>query len=155
MNHDDAPFDNPMHEREWQAQERALRAERLGLDPSNGDERVRRYRMLARALREPMPSALPADFAQQMVARVAAAPARSKAYGSHFEFALIGALVATLAVAAIAVIADYGSTWLPAFRQLPPAVGSPSMNWMLALGSCIAASWLVGLWQKPGHGATR
>lgn len=148
MNHDDAPFDNPAHEREWQAQERALRAERLGLDPSNGDARVRHYRLLARALREPMPSALPADFAQQMAARAAAMPAHGKADGTRLEFALIGALVATLAVAAIVVIADYGSTWLPALRQLLPAAGSPSMSWILALGGCIGASWLVGLWQR-------
>ena len=160
MNHDDAPFDNrpfddPAQEREWQAQERAMQAERLGLDPSNGDARVRRYRVLARALREPMPSALPADFAQQMAARVAVAQARSKTHDSHLEFALMGALIATLAVAAIVVIADYGSAWLPAFRQLLPATGSPSTSWMLALGGCIGASWLVGLWQKPGGSAVR
>ena len=76
MNHDLPPFDDAAREREWQAQEHALRAERLGLDPAAGDARVRRYRLLARALREPMPDALPADFAQRMAAQVAAAPAQ-------------------------------------------------------------------------------
>lgn len=155
MNHDDTPFDNPMHEREWRAQERALRAERLGLDPSNGDAHVRRYRMLARALREPMPAALPDDFAQQVAAKVAATQARSKADDSRLEFALIGTLVATLIVAAIAATADYGNTWLPTFRQLLPAAGSPSADWMLALACCVGASWVVGWWQRPRQGATR
>jgi len=153
MNHDIPPFDNPAHEREWQAQERALQAERLGLDPSNGDERVRRYRVLARALREPMPPALPEDFAQRMAARVAAAPARGMTGDSRSEFMLVGALVLVLIVAAGMVTADYGSAWLPAFRKLLPAVGSPGANWMLALGACLGASWLLGLWQKPRHAA--
>ncbi|MBD8874163.1 hypothetical protein [Rhodanobacter sp. DHB23] len=154
MNHDIPPFNNPAQEREWQAQERALHAERLGLDPSNGDERVRRYRMLARALREPVPSALPDDFARQMAARVAAAPARGGADDSRIEFVLMGALVAALAVAAGVVVADYGSAWLPAFRQLLPASGAPATSWILALGSCLGVSWLLGLWQKPRHAAT-
>lgn len=159
MNHDDAPFDNrpfgnPAQEREWQAQERALQAERLGLDPSNGDERVRRYRLLARALREPMPHALPADFARRMAARVAAAPARAGADDSRLEFVLIGTLVAVMVVAAGVVVADYGSAWLPAFRRLLPASGAPATDWMLALGACLGVSWLLGLWQRPVHAPT-
>lgn len=153
MNHDIPPFDNPAHEREWLAQERALQSERLGLDPSNGDERVRRYRVLARALREPMPPALPEDFAQRMAARVAAMPVRGGADDSRVEFALMGALGATLVVAASVVVADYGSAWLPAFRQLLPAARSPGANWVLALGACLGVSWLLGLWQKPKHAA--
>jgi hypothetical protein len=154
MNHDippfdDSPFEDRAHEREWQAQERALQAERLGLDPSSGDERVRRYRLLARALREPMPAALPADFAQQMAARVAAVPAHDTAGDSRFEFMLTGTLIAVLVVAAVVVTADYGSAWLPAFRQLLPASGTAATNWLLALGGCLGASWLLGLWQRP------
>ncbi|MEW9572079.1 hypothetical protein ABQJ54_09955 [Rhodanobacter sp. Si-c] len=156
MNHDIPPFDDPpfgnlVQEREWQAQERALQAERLGLDPSGGDERVRRYRLLARALREPMPSALPDDFAQRVAARVAGAPARAGAGDTRIEFALACTLVAALIVAAGVVTADYGSAWLPAFRQLLPSPGTPATSWLLALGACLGASWLLGLWQRPAH----
>jgi hypothetical protein len=147
MNHHDTPFDNPAHEREWQAQERALQAERLGLDPSNGDERVRRYRLLARTLREPMPTALPDDFARQMAVRVATAPARDEAADARFEFILTGVLGVVLAVAAGVVTADYGAAWLPAFRPLLPAAGSSAAGWLLALGGCVAATWLLGLRQ--------
>lgn len=154
MNHDlppfdDVPFDDPAQEREWQAQERALRAERLGLDPSNGDGRVRRYRLLARALREPMPEALPADFARQMAARAAAAPARGQAAESRLEWALTAALIAVLAVSAGVVTVLYGDAWLPAFRQLLPSPGTPGAQWLLALGACMTATWLLSL--RPAH----
>ena len=62
MSHPVPPFDDA-HEREWQAQEHALQAERLGLDPAGDNARVRRYRLLARALRQPLPETLPGDFA--------------------------------------------------------------------------------------------
>lgn len=150
MNHDhppfdDAPFESLAQEREWQAQERALRAERLGLDPSNGDGRVRRYRLLSRALRKPLPDALPADFAQRLAAQVAAAPARGSAAEARFEWALTSVLLAALVVAAGVAVAVYGGHWLPAFRPLLSARGMPGTGWLLALGACMAATWLLGL----------
>ncbi|BFI94874.1 MAG: hypothetical protein RSP_03840 [Rhodanobacter sp.] len=149
---DHAPFDNPAHEREWQAQERALQAERLGLDPSSGDARLRRYRALTRVLREPMPDALPADFARQMAVRVGAAPARQPAAESRLEWALTATLIALLAVSAAVVTLLYGNAWLPAFRQLLPPPGAPAMHWLLALGACVGATWLLGL--RPAHRPT-
>lgn len=146
MNHDH-PFDDTAREREWLAQERALDAERRGLDPAADDARTRRYRLLARALREPMPVALPADFAQRMAAQVAAVPARRRAADARIEYSLIGTLVAVMAVAAGVVVASYGSAWLPAFRSLLPPAGTPATGWLLALGGCVGASWLLGLWQ--------
>lgn len=148
MNHDIPPFDDDAREREWQAQEYALRAERLGLDPAAGDARVHRYRVLARALREPMPDALPADFALQMAARVAAPPARRHAADAHFESTLASALAAVLLVAGGAMLAVYGKAWLPALHGLLPSSGSPATGWLLALGGCLGASWLLGLWQR-------
>ncbi|HEX7731823.1 MAG TPA: hypothetical protein VF415_04190, partial [Rhodanobacter sp.] len=101
MNHDHdlPPFADPAREREWQAQERALQAERLGLDPAGDDARVRRYRLLARTLRQPMPEALPEDFAKQMAARVAVAPARRHAADARFESTLAGILAVVLLLA--------------------------------------------------------
>lgn len=142
------PFDDAAHEREWLAQEGAMRRERLQLDPAGDDARSRRYRLLARALREPLPDALPADFAQQLAARVAAAPARRGAPGRSFESTLTLALAIALAVTAIVVVAIYGSTWLPSFVTLLPPPHAPAIRWLLALAGCLGASWLLGLWQR-------
>ncbi|WP_426662233.1 hypothetical protein [Rhodanobacter aciditrophus] len=154
MNHDHdlPPFDDPAREREWQAQERALQAERLGLDGRDDDARVRRYRLLARTLRAPLPVALPADFARQMAARVAVVPARRPAADARFEFTLAGALAVVLLVAGGVMLANYGGTWLPAFRELLPSASTPATGWLLALGGCLGASWLLGLWQQRTHG---
>lgn len=150
--HDLPPFDDPAQEREWQAQERAMRAERLRLDPAAGDARMRRYRLLARTLREPMPDALPADFAQRMAAQVAATPARRHAADTRLESALASALAAVLLAAGAATLAIYGNAWLPSFRDLLPAAGAPATSLLLALGGCIGASWLLGLWQQHARG---
>jgi hypothetical protein len=155
MNHDlddtIPPFDDPACEREWLAQERAMRRERLQLDSIGDDARTRRYRLLARAMREPLPHALPADFAQQMAGRVAARPARRLASGTHFEFALLLALAIVLAVAAAAVVAIYGDTWLPSFVAILPAPHTSANRWLLALVGCLGASWLLGRWQPTMH----
>lgn len=153
MNHEH-PFDNAAHEREWQAQERALDAERRGLDPVTDDARVRRYRLLARTLREPMPVALPADFAQRLAAQVAAAPVRRRADDARVESVLAIALAVAMIVAAGVVIANDGDAWLSAFRHLLPAIGTPATGWLLTLGGCVGASWLLGLWQRHAHHTT-
>jgi hypothetical protein len=155
MNHDHdlPPFDDPAREREWQAQERAFAAERLGLDPAADDARVRRYRLLARTLRQPMPVALPADFAQRTAAQAAAASSRRRTAGAHVESVLTAVLIVTLAVAAGVVVANYGDTWLPAFRHLLPTGSAPATGWLLTLGGCLGASWLLGLWHGH-HGPT-
>jgi len=142
------PFDDAAHEREWLAQESAMRRERLRLDPAGDDARSRRYRLLARTLREPLPDALPADFAQQLAARVAAGPVRRAPAGRSFESMLTLTLTAALAVAASAVVAIYGSTWLPSFVTLLPPPHAPATRWLLALAGCLGASWLLGLWQR-------
>ncbi|TAL75834.1 MAG: hypothetical protein EPN56_10500 [Rhodanobacter sp.] len=152
MNHDLPSFDDPAREHEWQAQERALQAERLGLDAGADDARVRRYRLLVRTLRKPMPDALPADFAQRMAAQVAAVPARQQATEMHIESTLASTLAAGLLVAGGVVLAIYGNTWQPAFRDLLSASGTPATGWLLALGGCLGASWLLGLWQRHARG---
>lgn len=147
MNHELPPFADPAREREWQAQERALHAERMGRDPCADDARTRRYRLLARALREPLPDALPADFAEQMESRVTAAPIRGTAADARHAWGVIVGLVAALTVLAGAMLVFYDDTWWPAFRGLLPAHGVPGKGWILALGGCLGASWLLELWQ--------
>ncbi len=148
------PFDDAAHEREWLAQESAMRRERLQLDPAGDDARSRRYRLLARTLREPLAEALPKDFAQQMAARVAANPARGAASGTRFEFTLMLVLAATLAVAAAAVMAIYGSAWLPSFTAIVPAPNPPATRWLLALAGCLGVSWLLGQWSSHAQRKT-
>ena len=153
MNHpsDDniPPFDDTASEREWLVQERAMRRERLQLDSINDDARTRRYRLLARALREPLPDALPVDFAQRLAERVTASPAARRVIsGTRFEFALLLALATVLAVAAGVVVAMYGNTWLPSFMTILPTPHAPAARWLLALAGCLGTSWLLGQWQR-------
>ena len=140
------PFDDVAHEREWLAQENAMRRERLHLDSAGDDARSRRYRLLARALREPLPGGLPADFAMRVATRVAAAPASTP----RFEFMLMAALAIALAIAAGVVTAIYGSAWLPSFAAILPAPQAPATRWLLALAGCLGMSWLLGRWQQLG-----
>ncbi|WP_350016600.1 hypothetical protein ABNK63_02470 [Rhodanobacter sp. IGA1.0] len=144
-------FDDAALEREWQAQESAMRRERLQLDPAGDDARSRCYRLIARSLRQPLTESLPADFAQQLAARVGAVPSPAASASASFEFKLMLVLAATMAVAAIAVIAIYGSAWLPSFAALAPNPQAPATHWLLALAGCVGASWLLGLWQQRTH----
>lgn len=148
------PFGDPAHESEWLAQERALRRERLQLEPAGDDARSRRYRLVARVLREPLSAALPADFAQQLAARVAAAPARRPASATPFEFALMLVPAIALVVATAAVVAMYGDTWLPYITTILPAAHAPITRWLLTLAGCLGASWLLEQRQRHLPGPT-
>jgi hypothetical protein len=141
------PFDDANDEREWLAQERAMRRERLHLDAAGDDARSRRYRLLARALREPLPDALPPDFAARVAARAGNAPASS----TRLEFVLMTALAIALAIAAVTVTVVYGGEWLPSFSAILPAPRAPASGWLLAVGGCLGASWLLGQWQRHGR----
>jgi hypothetical protein len=142
------PFDDDAREREWQAQERALQAERRG-DPAGDDPRQQRYRLLARALRQPPAATLPADFAARVAAQVEPAATAPAPAGGRFESVLLAALVGAFAVAAIVVLVRYGPAWLPTFRTLLPAGDPQALRWPLALAGCLGLSWLLGQGQRP------
>lgn len=152
MNHetdDHIPaFDDPAREREWLAQESAMRRERLQLDPAGDDARSRRYRLLARALRTAPTDALPVDFAQQVSALVAS-PAHRRAPAMTLEQVLTTTLVCVLLLAGVIVTLIYGATWLPAFDALLPAAATA--QWLLALAGCLGLSWLLGSWPRLAH----
>jgi hypothetical protein len=121
-------------EREWQAQERALQEERLHL---TGDPRLAAYRRIARALRQPLPDALPADFARQLAARVGQVP-----LDTRFEQGLVRGLAALLALSGAVAAALYGQSWLPAIAAaLPASASGVAAHWLLALGACVGMSW--------------
>jgi hypothetical protein len=142
MNHDprfSLPDDDA---REWSAQERALAEERAGLAPQAGDPQLRRYRLVARALAQPLDEQLPTDFAYR-VARQVGQPARPA--DAHLERNLLALLAAAMALAALAVVLVYGTEWLPSLDQ--GAVGSLlAKPWIWALASCLGLSRLSRHW---------
>ncbi len=141
------PFEDPAHEREWLAQERARQCERLQLDGVGEDARSQSYRLLARALRAPLPETLPAQFAQRVAACAAAGPAKRVLADSRFELVLTLALGLVLIAAAGTTMTIYAGAWLPAFHALLPAPQAPASGWLLALAGCLGASWLCGQWE--------
>lgn len=95
-------------ETEARAQAEAERAEREGL-ASGLDARVDRYRMVVRALRQPLPPQLPSDFA----ARVAAIAER-RGRGDGFEDWLVMLLLLGMGLAGLAFV---GPTLVQALRS--------------------------------------
>lgn len=131
-------FDDPRARAEWDAQERALREERLGV-PVGDDARVAEYRLLARALRHPPLDAVPYDFAAQVARRAAAGPA----FDERLEGWLLRGLVALFAVAAVAVAGAYGGTWWPSGDALGTVLPDGAGTWASAVIACVALSWLM------------
>lgn len=127
---DSTPIDN----REWQAQERALQEERLHL---TGDPRLAAYRQVARVLRQPLPDALPADFARRLAAQVGQVP-----LDMRFEQRLVRGLALALGLSGAIVAAMYGQAWLSAIlAALPASVSGVAAHWLLALVACVGVSW--------------
>lgn len=148
MNHDQ-DFDPALHarmtdaeEREWLAQERALRDERTRAIASE-DPALAAYRDVARALRTPLPDALPVDFAPSIAARCRR-PATQ--LDTRLEQHVQRALLVALAVAAALVCAVYGGDWLRASVSALPLLAHPTaLNWSAALAACLGLSWASGV----------
>ncbi|WP_166211157.1 hypothetical protein [Cognatiluteimonas telluris] len=129
-------------EREWLAQERAWRDERAGItgpaDPSLGS-----YRTVVRALREPVTPALPVDFARTLDAQCRHARAGG-GVESGLEVQVQRALLGLLAVSALVALALRGGDWWRASTAVLPLLDHPTtLNWMLALASCLGLSWAM------------
>lgn len=123
-----------LDEREWQAQERGMRAAQRD-DTSATDPQVANYRVVAQALRSAPHSQPPADFAAA-VARLAAA--RSDA---GLERVLSRMLLAVFVVSSVVVTALYGGRWWQSVHQ---TLGGDALAWLLAGMGCLAVSWLLG-----------
>ena len=146
----------PDHEREWQAQERALRDERAGCATSD-DPLLASYRTVARILRQPLPDALPADFARALAEHVVAqhGVAAHPPLDLRFEQVLMRSLVVVLALSAAVATALYGSVFLQALAVLMPASSSTVvLGWALALAGCVGLSWSVELLRRRIAAAT-
>jgi hypothetical protein len=131
-------FDDEREQREWNAQESALRAERTG--GRSSDAGVAEYRLIARALRAPRLDPLPGDFA----ARTAARALREQRMANETVEVWLGrGLIALLLLAGAAALLAYRDS-LPELSFSLPAgatVGIQSvLSWSFAVAACVGLS---------------
>lgn len=141
-------FTDESFEREWTAQERALRLERAGAAPS-ADAHVEQYRLIARVLRHSPMAELPGDFAQQIAARVETARALDD---QRFEIALQRVLLALLITAGAVCVVLLGDLWRSAFLNLSRFIAGFAfdwqVDWLFAVVFCLAATWAIEHWRE-------
>lgn len=135
----------PIDPAEWDAQERGLRASRLGR-PEFADGADASYRRVADALRSQPLGVPPHDFAASVAARVEA--------GARFERSLTIVLAMVLAATALVTLAIYGGSSWSALQQ---AFGHAAMAWVMAGLGCVGLSWVFGqgLVISGQHGTAR
>ena len=131
-------------EREWDAQERAMQAEAAGA-PDARDPLEARYRVVSRALREAMPPALPANFAEMMAARVGRAPLDTRVEG-----ALANLLTGLLVLSGLVVAVMYGADWLRASLALLPPMSGGAVQWIVAGAAGVAMSLAMSAFARTG-----
>ena len=128
-------------EREWLAQERAMRVERGSGEPLDLDAMSAAYLPIARALRAPMEVKLADNFAAR-VAGLAESRRVDTAVESRLERVLLMALGVVFAGSAVAVCMLYGATWFGPTLDLIGPIAKPDLKWALALSVCVGMSWL-------------
>ena len=131
-----------VHDREHEArlQAEAEAAERQQL-PSAANPAVNEYRLVMRALRQPPPEGLPADFAVRMARRVLFAEER----GSLEDWLVTGLMLA-MAVGALFYLQPVLAQLAGAFQLTLPALPYPLL---------FAAAIAVGLAWAIDQGASR
>jgi hypothetical protein len=133
-------FDSEREQREWDAQESAVRAERSGSAPG-GDKGVAQYRVIARALRTPQLDAIPRDFAAQTGAD---ALRDARLANESVEVWLGRGLVALLLLAGAAALRVYGGESLLGFSFSVPDTAAMNVQavvgWSLAVAACVGIS---------------
>jgi hypothetical protein len=131
-------IDRVREQREWDAQESALRAERAGGRSNGGD--ASEYRLIARALRTPPLDPLPGDFAARTAAR---ALREQRIANETVEVWLERGLLVLLLLAGAATLLAYRDS-LPGLSLSVPAgatVGIQSvLGWSLAVAACVGLS---------------
>ncbi|MBB1473010.1 MULTISPECIES: hypothetical protein [unclassified Luteimonas] len=123
----------PIDEREWQAQERAMRRSAPG---GHEDPLVAGYRKVAAAARAASPPELPEDFAAQVAALVGG-EARAVPDG-RLERVLLRILLALLPVALAAVLVLFGARW---WQAASGVLGEDALRWLLVALACAVVSW--------------
>jgi hypothetical protein len=130
------------------AQTEAERAEREQ-SATRGDPRVDRYRLIVRALRQPLTQQLPDDFA----ARVAAA-AELRERGDGFEDWLIVALLLVMGIGGLLFI---GPT-LANIAHAMVSISLPPLPWnqLVMAALCIGIVWAIDTgWTRMHRGSRR
>jgi hypothetical protein len=142
-------FDDEREQREWDAQESALRAERVGGRASGaaGAE----YRLIARALRAPSLDPLPSDFAARTAAR---ALREQRIVNEAVEVWLERGLVALLLLAGGAALLAYRDS-LPELSFSVPAGATAGiqsvLGWSFAVAACVGLSSVFAFAGKRSH----
>jgi hypothetical protein len=133
-------FDSEHEQREWDAQESAMRAERAG-SLGAGDVQFEQYRLIARALRTPDLDAIPRDFAAQTAAR---ALREERLANETLEVWLMRGLVVLLLLAGAVAIRVYGGASLLGLSfSLPDGATAgiqAVVGWSFAVAACVGVS---------------
>jgi hypothetical protein len=151
--------------REWQVQERARKEERHGAEPSDdvnsaSDSRTKdglayggtakdglaKYRLIARALRQPPIGSLSESFAAETAAQI---EAMNSAISDSVEIWLQRALLTLLLVTGTATAVIFGGEWLTALVSRVFALGhsgpGKAGDWIVAVAVCLTLSLGVEL----------
>lgn len=151
--------DEDVQRREWQVQERARKEERHGVEPiGNGDDTastlpgsdgitagsLAKYRLIARALRQPPIGSLPESFAAETAARI---EAMSGTMSDGVEMWLQRALFTLLLVTGTATAVVFGGEWLTALVSRVFALGhsgpGTAGDWIVAVAVCLTLSLAI------------
>lgn len=128
-------------EREWQAQERAMRAVRSAASLDDDDTQAAPYLGISRALREPPMTSLPMGFAADVARHVQVAQVAS---AERFERILMHVLIAVLGVSAGVICVIHGAQWLPAIEHAMPDNGG---TWLAVVAACAGMHWTMERWR--------
>jgi len=125
-----------VHDREHEArlQAEAEAAERQQLPPA-ANPAVNEYRLVMRALRQPPPDGLPADFAARVARRVLFAEERGS-----FEDWMVTALMLVLAAGALFYLQPVLAQVAGAFQLSLPALPWPLL---FAAAAAIGVAWAI------------
>ena len=119
-----------------------MQVERIGQEMADVDNLAASYVSIAKALRQPLASGLPTDFASRMAARVAER-ARTMPVESRLEHWLLNALAVIMALSGVLVLLVYRDNWLAPLTVMLGRVDGLDSPWPLVMVLCLAVSWLA------------
>lgn len=127
---------------EWQRQEQAKLAERLGIDAQDTDALMRSCRRVARELAKDPDVALPSNFAHASATPIEALARRRRHEQARFERIAFACLAAVSATGVIIALAVYGGEWWSVLES-STWLQSPAAAWITALAGCALLSRLL------------